>query len=116
MGLLDNIKPQAKIVRPAELAFAVDGALRIRWEDGQDTSFGARFLRANCPCAGCVEEWTGRRTVSEAQLPEGIQPRGMTPVGRYAVQIDWSDGHSTGIYSWDYLLKLRDSQSITGAT
>jgi DUF971 family protein len=36
-----------------------------------------------------------------------VKPRGMHQVGRYAIQIDWSDGHSTGIYSWDYLLKLR---------
>ena len=43
----------------------------------------------------------------DAQVKEGVKPRGMHQVGRYAMQIDWSDGHSTGIYSWDYLLKLR---------
>jgi DUF971 family protein len=108
MGLLDKIKPQAKLVRPADLGFDNDGALKIRWDDGQESSFAPRYLRANCPCAGCVEEWTGRRMVNEAQLPADIKPRGMTPVGRYAVQIAWSDGHDTGIYSWDYLLKLRE--------
>ena len=110
MGLLDKIKPQAKAVRPQDLGFDAGGALKIHWDDGQESSFAPRYLRANCPCAGCVEEWTGRRMVSEAQLPEGVTPRGMTPVGRYAVQINWSDGHDTGIYSWDYLLKLRDER------
>jgi DUF971 family protein len=38
----------------------------------------------------------------------GVKAQGMNQVGRYAVQIDWSDGHSTGSYSWDYLLKLRE--------
>lgn len=107
MGFLDKLKPQAPVVRPADLALADDGALRIRWEDGKETSFAPKFLRARCPCAGCVDEWSGRRTVGEAQVADDVKPRGMTMVGRYAAQIDWSDGHSTGIYSWDYLLKLR---------
>ena len=113
MGLLDKIKPQARIVRPADLGFDAGGALQIRWDDGQESSFAPRYLRGNCPCAGCVEEWTGRRTVSEETLPVDIKPNGMSPVGRYAVQIDWSDGHNTGIYSWDYLLKLRDDSART---
>ena len=107
MGFLDKLKPQVAVVRPVDLAFADDGALRIRWDDGQETSFAPRFLRARCPCAGCVDEWSGRRTVGEAQVADDVKPRGMNGVGRYAIQIDWSDGHATGIYSWDYLLKLR---------
>jgi DUF971 family protein len=46
--------------------------------------------------------------VGEAQVKPDVKPQGMNEVGRYAMQIRWSDGHSTGIYSWEYLLKLRD--------
>ena len=110
MGLLDKIKPQAPVVRPSDLGFEADGALLVRWDDGRESHFPPRFLRARCPCAGCVDEWSGKRTVGEAQVADGVKANGMTPVGRYAVQINWSDGHSTGIYSWDYLLKLRDEE------
>jgi DUF971 family protein len=111
MGLLDKIKPHVPAVRPAELGIVEEGALRIRWDDGQDTRYPARWLRARCPCAGCVEEWSGRRTVGDAEVAADVKPLGMDAVGRYAVQINWSDGHSTGIYSWDYLFKLRTEQA-----
>jgi DUF971 family protein len=107
-GLLDKIKPQQPIVRPTDFALDNDGNLIVRWDDGKDSKFAPRWLRARCPCAECVEEWSGNRVVGDAQVKEDVKPRGMHQVGRYAIQIDWSDGHSTGIYSWDYLLKLRD--------
>jgi len=40
-----------------------------------------------------------------ATIPEDIRPRSITPVGNYAVQITWSDGHSAGIYTWELLRK-----------
>jgi len=108
MGLLDKIKPQKPIVRPSDLAFDDAGALLVRWDDGKESKFAAKWLRARCPCAECVEEWSGKRVVGEQHVSETVKPRGMQQVGNYAIRIDWSDGHSTGIYSWDYLLKLRD--------
>jgi DUF971 family protein len=107
MGLLDKLKPQQPIVRPTDLALDNEGNLLVRWDDGKDSKFAPRWLRARCPCAECVEEWSGKRVVGDAQVKEDMKPRGMHQVGRYAMQIDWNDGHSTGIYSWDYLLKLR---------
>jgi len=107
MGLLDKLKPPQPIVRPTDLALDNEGNLLVRWDDGKDSKFAPRWLRARCPCAECVEEWSGKRVVGDAQVKEDMKPRGMHQVGRYAMQIDWNDGHSTGIYSWDYLLKLR---------
>jgi len=107
MGLLDKLKPHKPQPKPADLQIEPEGALRIKWDDGGESRFQPRWLRAHCPCAGCVEEWSGKRTVGLEQVAADVVPRGMHPVGNYAVQIDWSDGHSTGIYSWDYLLKLR---------
>ena len=108
MGLLDKLKPHKPQPKPIDLAFDVEGNLLIRWDDGKESKFAPRWLRARCPCAECVEEWSGRRVVGDGQVKEGVRSRGMKEIGRYAVQIDWSDGHSTGIYSWDYLLKLRE--------
>jgi len=110
MGLLDKIKPQTPQPKPTDLALDADGNLLVRWNDGRDSKFAPRWLRARCPCAECVEEWSGRRVVGEAQIKGELRPQGMNEVGRYAVQVQWSDGHSTGIYSWDYLLKLREEQ------
>jgi DUF971 family protein len=107
MGLLDKIKPHTPPLRPASVDVEPGGGVTVRWEDGVTTAFPALWLRARCPCAACVEEWTGRRTVGEAQVPADVRCRGLTPVGNYAAQLDWSDGHQSGIYSWDYLLKLR---------
>ena len=60
----------------------------------------ARALRDGCPCADCVEEGTGRKLLDPSTIPQDIHPVGVSAVGNYAVQIDWSDGHSTGIYTW----------------
>ena len=108
MGLLDKIKPQTPQTKPSDLAFDDEGALLVRWDDGKESKFAPRWLRARCPCAECVEEWSGKRVVGEGEVKADVKPQGMNQIGRYAVQIQWSDGHSTGIYSWDYLLKLRN--------
>jgi DUF971 family protein len=49
---------------------------------------------------------TGIRTLRPEQVPEGVYPTAIEYVGRYALQFNWSDGHSTGIYSYDYLRQL----------
>src|SRR5437763_15891634 len=106
MGLLDKIKPHKPQTRPTDLAFDNDGNLLVRWDDGRDSKFAPRWLRARCPCAESVEEWSGKRVVGERQVKQDVKPQGMNEAGRYAVQTQWSDGHSTGMHSWAYLLKL----------
>ncbi len=108
MGLLDKLKPQTPQPKPTDLAFDKDGQLLVRWDDGKESKFAPKWLRARCPCAGCVEEWSGKRVVGDGQVREDVRARGMNQIGRYAMQIEWTDGHNTGIYSWDYLLKLRN--------
>ena len=92
---------------PAEIAPTEDGtALRIRWEDGHVSVYEPRYLRLRCPCAGCVDELTGERMLTEGMVPEGIHPTRIQHMGRYALQFIWSDGHATGIYPFDYLRRL----------
>ena len=63
-------------------------------------------LRFYCPCAGCVDEHTGERTIKREQVQPGIRPTGVQLVGRYAVQINWSDRHNTGMYHYDRLFEI----------
>ncbi len=78
----------------------------IVWNNGDSFSLPYREVRFYCPCAQCVDEFTGKRTISKEALPEDIRPLSLSLVGKYAVQINWSDYHKTGIYHYDRLLEM----------
>jgi DUF971 family protein len=78
----------------------------IRWLDGHASTFGARLLRGRCPCAQCVSETTGRRLVSEEHIGPGVLIEAARTVGNYALHFSFSDGHTTGIYSFEYLRRI----------
>lgn len=59
-----------------------------------------------CRCAGCVDEWTHESLLKPELIPKDIRPKAIDLVGSYAIHIDWSDGHATGIYSYDYLREV----------
>lgn len=63
-------------------------------------------LRCHCPCAGCVDEHTGERTLQPKKIRPDVKPTDIHQVGNYAITITWSDGHSTGIYHYDRLFQL----------
>src|SRR3954452_19981665 len=84
-----------------------DDGLLFEWEAGDNQAFyPARELRLACPCAGCVEEMTGRALLDPGGVPPDIRPVSVALVGAYGLRIHWSDGHSTGIYTYDQLLRL----------
>ena len=89
----------------AALWQASEDTLGILWGDGHKTFHGAHALRVACPCAGCVEEWTGRATPSLEQVPANVRPVSIRAVGRYAIQPAWSDGHQTGIFAFTDLAR-----------
>jgi len=60
----------------------------------------ARALRLACPCAECVEEMTGRRLLDPTRVPAEVRPVALALVGGYGLRVHWSDGHSTGIYTF----------------
>jgi ATP-binding protein involved in chromosome partitioning len=82
--------------------------LEIRWADGHESQYEVRRLRLACSCAHCVDEWSGEKRLDATTIPEDVHPLKIQSVGRYAIQIDWSDGHSTGIYSFRQLRNLSD--------
>ncbi len=96
---------------PAEIGPTEDEArLRIVWKDGRVSEYEPRELRLLCPCAGCVDEMTGVRTLRPEAVDEGVYPTAIHYVGRYALQFLWSDGHSTGIYTFEYLRDIGEGQ------
>ena len=75
----------------------------LAWADGHTTVYGARELRQMCPCAGCVDELSGRRTLDVGKVPADIVTAGVSLVGNYGIAILFSDGHGTGIYPFRML-------------
>jgi DUF971 family protein len=88
----------------------------IQWNDGVESYLDLQFLRRACPCAACGGEPDVLGNIMSR--PGGIsysdnsfELAGFEIVGGYAVQPRWHDGHTTGIYSFQYLRRL--SQPVT---
>jgi ATP-binding protein involved in chromosome partitioning len=82
-----------------------DDGLKIEWDEhGHVAFYPARALRLACPCAACVEEMSGHPLLDPASVPADIRPMSIALVGAYGLKIQWSDGHSTGIYTFERLL------------
>jgi len=91
-----------------------DNGLRVEWDQtGHEGFFPARDLRLACPCAGCVEEMSGRPLLDPGTVPMQIRPVSVELVGAYGIRIHWSDGHSTGIYTFERLLRSCPCQRCT---
>ena len=85
--------------------------LRISWEDGHESNYPLDALRKSCPCVTCMggHENMGKKVDPAVFLeePENYREiRNINPVGNYAIQIVWSDGHDSGIYRWEALREM----------
>jgi ATP-binding protein involved in chromosome partitioning len=84
-----------------------DDGILVEWDDkGHRGFFPARALRLACPCAGCVEEMSGRPLLDRDNVPADIKPVSLTLVGAYGLRVHWSDGHATGIYTFASLRQV----------
>lgn len=87
----------------------ISGVLELNYEDGTSFNLSAEFLRVNSPSA----EVQGH-SKDQAVLQHGkkmVKIADIVSQGHYAIRIDFSDGHDTGIFSWDYLYKLGENQA-----
>ena len=96
---------------PVSIGRIAAGDIEITWGDGLRGRYTPRLLRDACPCATCRERRAQppKPALLPVLAPEEVAPLavvGMTPVGRYAYSIEFSDGHSSGIYAIDYLHEL----------
>jgi DUF971 family protein len=90
-------------------------SLTIQWSDGQTHQIPWRQLRKLCPCATCKVKREAPAPLFAVLKPEETQPvkcSRMEPMGNYAYHIDFSDGHNTGIYSYDFLRRIGEG-SVT---
>lgn len=89
---------------------AIGGELAISWNDGAETFLPLELLRRACPCAACGGE---PDVLGRIERPEvSYEARSFTlvsaqPIGGYAWQPTWGDGHNTGLYTFAYLRRLQ---------
>lgn len=87
----------------------IGNELALRWNDGGETYLPIEFLRRACPCAACGGEPDVMGNLLRPDVSytaRSFELAGWQPVGGYALQPRWADGHSTGIYSFAYLRRL----------
>jgi DUF971 family protein len=94
------------LIEPRQIIEESDRELTIKWSDESERHFVAPELRRSCPCATCVNEWTGEKVLNESSISDDLTFTGISIVGRYALNFRFSDGHETGIYSFNYLRQL----------
>ena len=91
------------MVEAVQIVEESDSELSIRWSDDAETHYDALSLRRSCPCAQCVDEWTGKKVLKDSSIPEDVHFTHISIVGRYALNFHFSDGHDTGIFSFAML-------------
>jgi DUF971 family protein len=101
---------------PISLRKTSDRQLEIVWDDNVRQLVTFRLLRSECPCATCREKAEGKAEEAKTQLgmlpvlsPAEARPLdivSMRPVGNYAYSIEFSDGHNSGIFTFEYLREL----------
>ena len=91
---------------PRSIEKVEDAQLRIVWEDEHETVLDFVSLRRQCPCAACKDEWTGEPLIDPAAVPDTLAASRADIVGNYALSFAFSDGHGTGIYSFELLRKM----------
>jgi Mrp family chromosome partitioning ATPase/DUF971 family protein len=85
---------------------AEPGNIRVHWSDGAESRIPNKTVRASCQCALCVDELSGDPLLDVGTIPNDIKAESIDTLGNYAVAITWSDGHSSGIFSWEHLKKV----------
>ena len=103
---LKSINEKANQVEPEKFELRPDGSLILRWPDGHAGVHRAFTLRAYCGCASCIDENSGRRILDLGKIKTDIRLTGADVVGRYAINLKFSDGHTTGIYPFAKLRPL----------
>ncbi len=84
--------------------------MRILWDDGHECRYSYAELRQACPCATCREPPAQQQQdpfqILTTAPTKALEPTHLSTVGNYALNIEWSDGHRTGIYPWGMLRAL----------
>jgi len=94
-------------MQPEKIKILDNKYLWIKWNDDTEAKIDLQKMREMCPCATCLAE---RNNQSKNYIPlllsSQITVSGIEAVGSYAIQINWQDGHNTGIYEYTFLKNL----------
>ena len=101
---------------PEHIAISKSKGIKIDWKDGHHSEYSLPYLRDECPCASCTGAHGTEPKKTDYSKPASATPFPMfkptlkmldvEEVGHYAFRIDWSDGHNTGIYTYEHLRKI----------
>ncbi|HEX2971242.1 MAG TPA: DUF971 domain-containing protein [Tepidisphaeraceae bacterium] len=98
---------------PIRLDLKKDEKLEIEWQDGLKSTYSISLLRTMCPCALCKtvreQDQGGKKPLLQVLPGNYAKPIAVTEaelVGGYALRLEWSDGHGSGIYSFQYLREI----------
>jgi DUF971 family protein len=103
------------LTTPVSLDLKRDERLLIRWQDGTTCVYPVSLLRARCPCAQCKtirqdneapKPKRPKLTILPGNHSEPLSALSAELVGNYALKIEWSDRHGSGIYSFRYLREI----------
>ena len=94
------------MAEPVQIIEESDSEVSIKWSDDSESKYTAAQLRRACPCAGCINEWTGEKMLDPAKIADDLTFKKISIVGRYALNFQFSDAHETGIFSFKYLKEL----------
>lgn len=95
--------------QPVKIIEESEREISIVWQDESESRYSAAYLRRSCPCAGCINEWTGEKLLDDTSISDDLTFNGISVVGRYALNFHFSDGHDSGIFSFEFLRKLRSA-------
>lgn len=98
------------MIEPRQIIEDSDSEISIVWSDDAETKYNAAELRRNCPCASCVNEWTGEKILRDESVPDNLDFSHISIVGRYALNFHFSDGHETGIFTFKFLREMSENR------
>ena len=110
---------------PQHIAISKSKGVKIDWSDGHRSEYSLAYLRDECPCATCTGAHGTEPQKTDYSKPQPaanpfpmfkpvLKMLSAEPVGSYAFRISWSDGHNSGIYSYDRLRGICPCAECTG--
>jgi DUF971 family protein len=105
-------------MKPVKVQRLSPSELRVEWDDGHQGRHTMAVLRKYCPCAACKSERDANDgpALLPIVVPGKNELQGVEPVGSYALQLSWVDGHRTGIYTYDYLRQICECERCAQLT
>ena len=100
-------------MKPTKIKQVLPAELLIQWDDGHKGIHVLPTLRKYCPCASCKTDMEAHEGIISLPVlkPGQYELKSIEPIGSYALQLTWGDGHKTGIYTFDYLRQICECES-----